>query len=426
MLDKWLYPVYRWLHPALDELPPRQREIMLFNLSTSLRLIPFNLLTLAWLVWVTDTAVFRQEIWFLLLHFVLLLLISQYTFTLRFELHRGFFVSSDGSLSPLVVSAAAFLIGPTALWLTVVSTSASFIYNLWRSDPHEPGQRWNYLLDLLMGNSYGLLGGLGALFVYERLGGTYPLADLTWPYLGPAAAAVATLYLFPTLLILPRMRTATYLSLGQSQPRTRDLVRFTFFSSALSALQYPFAVLAAALWSQQGVAWYLFFLAGIWLAGVMANRLSDSVTRSEQRARELAHLERLGQAIIAAPPDASALPDLVAEHVDGMLPSTFLLIWLEPHQILFRSETSTTESWESLKEKVVTGDIHQWQSGPHHRRRDCLLIAIRQDDQVLLGGVFIQLRPHLEADTADFVPALQSLAGQIVSPCGGLTPTGRP
>jgi hypothetical protein len=171
MLDNWLYPLYRWLHPPLDELPPRQREIMLFSLGTSLRLIPFNLLTLAWLVWVTDTAVSRQEIWLLLLHFVLLVLISHYTFTLRFELHRGFFVSSDGSLSPLVVSAAAFLVGPTALWLTVVSTSASFIYNLWRSDPHEPGQRWNYLLTLLMGNSYGLLGGLGALFVYERLGG---------------------------------------------------------------------------------------------------------------------------------------------------------------------------------------------------------------------------------------------------------------
>ncbi len=48
---------------------------------------------------------------------------------------------------------------------------------------------------------------------------------------------------------------------------------------------------------------------------MLARRLSQAVERSGQHARELEQLEQLGRAIIAAPPDASTLPEMLATFV---------------------------------------------------------------------------------------------------------------
>jgi len=413
MIDALLQPLLPRLYPGLDALPPRQREVMRFNLSTVLVTAPLALLALAWLAAVTDTAVLRRHAGLLLLHLALLLLLNRYPFALQFELRRGFFVSMGGSLALMVVLAAAFLVGPTALWLSVILVVGTFLLAGRRAAAADATRRWNDRVTLLMSLGYGLTGSLAGLAVYAWLGGRYPLADLNRATVGPALAALAVLFAVPTLLSLPRVRKLAQLG-GGAAPRG-DMLRFAIASSALTFLQYPFSLLAAALWSRQGVGWYLFFMAGAWLAAVMAHRLSQSVARSEQRARELAMLEQLGQALIAAPADASTLPDLVAQHVEGMLPGAFLLIWLAPDQVLFRSERASTESWAALPEKLAAGDLHLWRSAASRRRRDCLLAAIRNDEQALLGGVFVQLGSYREEDTADFLPVVQSLAGQIAS-----------
>ncbi|MFO7539017.1 MAG: PP2C family protein-serine/threonine phosphatase [Chloroflexota bacterium] len=412
-MDKLLQAFLRRLYPNLDQLPHMRQDVLRFNLSIVVLVAPLSLLALVWLVVVTDTAVLRQHSWLLLLHLALLGLMNRYPFTLRIELRRGFFVSTGSSLSSLVVFAVAFLVGPTALWLLAISALAAFAYSHWHSDPTDNTRRWNDRVTLVISLGYGLLGGLAALAVYELIGGRYPLADLSWPAVAPALAAIVVLYLVPALLSLPQVYKLS--QLGEGPARVADMLHFSLASSALSSLQYPFAILAAALWSQQGIVWYLFFIAGVWLAAVMANRLSQSVARSEQRARELAMLEQLGQAIIAAPADASTLPDLVAHHVEGMLPGTFLFIWLEPDQTLYRSQMDTTESWQTFREKLATADIHQWQGRTQRRSRDCLLAAIRHDDRTLLGGIFLQLGSYREEDTTDFLPVVQSLAGQIAS-----------
>jgi serine phosphatase RsbU (regulator of sigma subunit) len=413
MIDALLQPLLPRLYPGLDALPPRQRDVMRFNLSTVLVTTPLALLALAWLAAVTETAVLRRHAGLLLLHLALLLLLNRYSFALQFELRRGFFVSMGGSLAPMVVLAAAFLVGPTALWLSVILVVGTFLLAGRRAAAADATRRWNDRVTLLMSLGYGLTGSLAGLAVYAWLGGRYPLADLNRATVGPALAALAVLFAVPTLLSLPRVRKLA--QLGGGAPPRGDMLRFAIASSALTFLQYPFSLLAAALWSRQGVGWYLFFMAGVWLAAVMAHRLSQSVARSEQRARELAMLEQLGQALIAAPADASTLPDLVAQHVEGMLPGAFLLIWLAPDQVLFRSERASTESWAALPEKLAAGDLHLWRSAASRRRRDCLLAAIRNDEQALLGGVFVQLGGYREEDTADFLPVVQSLAGQIAS-----------
>jgi serine phosphatase RsbU (regulator of sigma subunit) len=422
-MDQLLQPLFDKLYPDLRRLPPMRQQAMRFNLSTVVLLAPINLLALAWLIWLTDTTVLRQQAWFLLLHLACLVLLRRFTFTLRFELRRGFFVTSGGALDLLILFAAGLLIGPSALWLSVIAAVGTFLYTEWQTNRHSQqrqrgptDRRWARLpalTVLVMALSYGLLGALAALWSYEQLGGRYPLADLSWDYLGPALAAVVVAYAVPVILSQPRVRQLG--KLGSGPARISDMVWFSLASSALSALQYPFGILAAAIWSQQGLGWYLFFLAGVWLAGVMANRLSQSVARSEQRGRELARLEQLGQAIIAAPPDASTLPELVSQHIEGMLPGSYQLIWLEPETVLLRSEISeTTESWASLKARLPERDVHQWASG-RQRRSDCLLVAIRNDHRALLGGIFVQLNVNQTEDTANFLPAMQSLAGQIAS-----------
>jgi hypothetical protein len=60
-------------------------------------------------------------------------------------------------------------------------------------------------------------------------------------------------------------------------------------------------------------------MAGAFLTSMLANRLSGFSQRSQQRSRELAALEELSRAILAAPPGQLDLPALLQEPAVKML-----------------------------------------------------------------------------------------------------------
>jgi serine phosphatase RsbU (regulator of sigma subunit)/DNA-binding NarL/FixJ family response regulator len=134
-------------------------------------------------------------------------------------------------------------------------------------------------------------------------------------------------------------------------------------------------------------------------------------------------LERLAQAILDAPHDASVLPDLLAAHVPGMFPDSRIEIRLFPDRVLLRHPGEGTPVGDPIW-KWVRGmrEPHlfapetalPW-GGPQPAGGTLLLAPIPgADGGVPLGGIYIEHHgaPDLLASSASLI---QSLAAQIAS-----------
>jgi serine phosphatase RsbU (regulator of sigma subunit) len=193
------------------------------------------------------------------------------------------------------------------------------------------------------------------------------------------------------------------------------------FAPALAA---PFAVLAAGLYAQNGLALYLFFTGSVLLGSLLARELSQAVERSQQRFRELAKLEQLGQAIIDAPPDASTLPQLLQEHVPGMFPAARIEVRQFPDRVLARLPEG--DDWPSVAGQIwdwlctssqasyIAPDaVPPWADQP--AGEPLVVVPILNHEAVQpLGGIYVAPQRDAVA-TASLVPAVQSLAAQVSS-----------
>jgi serine phosphatase RsbU (regulator of sigma subunit) len=179
--------------------------------------------------------------------------------------------------------------------------------------------------------------------------------------------------------------------------------------------------MAAAVYIQMGLGAYLCLIAGVLLVSLLAQRLSRAVERSGQRSRELAQLERLGRAIIAAPPDVSTLPEILAEFVPPMFLSILIEIRLFAEQTLLHTPAQPAlpaALWDWLRstaqpQAVAVGERSPWNDQPSNR---ALAVApiVGIDTAETLGGICVCFSPAVD-DPAEALPALQSLAAQIAS-----------
>ncbi len=411
------------LRPELATMSGLQRTGRLIDVVALLLMLPVTVIGVVWLLFVTEVDLLRREGLAFLILLLWLLLFRRYQFRLQLELRSGAFASTDGSLESLVVWSAALYFGPTALWLPLLTGLAVFAYH-WRGQESRDGH-WLLLRVLVVNAANILVGGLAGLWVYQRLGGLFPLSGFSWREVGPAVAATLTMVVVPLLMMLPFVTFVTSqpdIAGPGSRVNRLGIIRFVLFGSGLSALAYPFAILAAAIYALHGAGVYCFLLAGALLASVLASLLSQAVQRSQQRSRELAALEELGRAIIAAPPDASTLPDLLAAHLRGMFPAAQMVIWLLPDQILYRDFEPDPSQFAQAQQQLIIAEqpyhlldnVRLPEDRPGIIARDGLLLPIWGEEQKPQGGIYVLL---LRADgrVADFLPALQTLAAQIAS-----------
>ena len=101
-------------------------------------------------------------------------------------------------------------------------------------------------------------------------------------------------------------------------------------------------------------------------AAVGGSRLSRSMDRVRQRTREVEQLEGLSRDLLAAPPDGSALSDLLRQHIPGMLSFSRVAIRLydDDAPLLIRPET-----WEGVPRSRLGVDGSSPQS-THPAQRD--------------------------------------------------------
>jgi serine phosphatase RsbU (regulator of sigma subunit) len=372
---------------------------------------------LVWLVIVTDLALARAEWPTLLLMLVLALLLNQLDFFWIVERRAGTYDRWSAPLGGLVTVSAALLFGPTAVWIGLV---VALVYSArtWRAAALMT-QRWAAIRNLVLNLGGYSLGSLIGLALYQRLGGTFPLPGLTWP-----AAALAT---FAILMLLgfDWLCWACFLLIGAwplwNRAGILEIGLFAKFE-IVSFLPEFFAILAAAVYTQMGVAAYLILIAGALVVNMLAQRLSRAAERSSQRSRELAQLEQLGRAIITAPPDASTLPDILAASVPLMFRSDQIEIRLRSGRILLHTPAQAPpiaiEVWAWLSSAaepraVAAGARPPWHDQPVRQALAAVPI-VSIDSAAALGGICVRFSPAVD-DSAAALPALQSLAAQIAS-----------
>ncbi|MEM7118509.1 MAG: PP2C family protein-serine/threonine phosphatase [Chloroflexota bacterium] len=426
MQESWLDKIALKLRPELDQYEGLERAGRLLDMSSLLGTLPFCLFVLLWLVLVSDFSLLWRE-WLLLAGALILLVIFQrYSFEMRLPMSKSAFASAQGSLEGMISVSAAFIFGPTAVLLPVITAFASNFYRFRQESRADA--RWGHLRNFVQNVAMGVGFMLVGLTVYEWLGGTYPLPGLSWAALWPALAAIGVSIVTGALVILPfgyRMSQATTAYQSDVTYTPLAIVRFLLIATNLSSLAYPFAVLAAGLYTLFGVGIYLYFILGALLASTLAARLSQSVKFSEQRSRELANLEALGRSIIDAPPDdVEHLPDRLAEHLEGMIIQTYLYIWLEPDQSVYQTPhwrdeppklaevkqlvRGQTAVFYKLADVGLPGEV-----GSTIKRRG-LAVPIALEDGVLRGGIYLLKREDI-GEIMDHLTAVQSLAALIAS-----------
>jgi serine phosphatase RsbU (regulator of sigma subunit) len=405
------------LRHDFDVLNESERKHLLGELIGILSSTLLAVVGLVWLVMVTDLALARAEWPALLLMMFLALLLNRMDFFWIVERRTGIYDRWSAPLGGLVTVSAALLFGPTAVWVSLI---AALVYSarMWRAASLMP-QRWMVIRYLMLTLASFSLGSLIGLAVYQRLGGSFPLPGFTWPAAALAAFAVLILVGLDWLCW-----SCFFLIVNWTEWNKAGILEIGLFAKfeLVSFLPEFFAILAAAVYTQMGVAAYLTLIAGALLVNLLAQRLSRAAERSSQRSRELAQLEQLGRAIIAAPPDASTLPEVLAAFVPPMFRFDQIEIRLHSGRVLLHTPAQappmTMALWDwlgsaAVPHAVAIGARPPWNDQPAPQALAAApIVSIDAADTV--GGVCVHFSPAVE-DPAEALPALQSLAAQIAS-----------
>ena len=431
MNNSMLWKLALRLVPGLDRFEPLQQMSAYMAFTIVALHLPLAIIALIWLAAATHPGTISGEPFMFALLAGVLLLMEHHAFHLYIELSNGELVSATGSIGSIVALSAALIYGPTALWLTVLVIVFSGINAAWRLHQSRQPVIWSSLSTVIQGLGRDLLAALVGLAVFSALGGEYPLKGLASADWLPALIGISCgTAVETTLLILFMVYINRQLSqIGQSM----HLVGLLGILAVLSVSSVPFPILGALIDSEASRGLFLLFIAGVVLVNYLAHNLSRTVERSQQRARELAQLETLGEALIQAPPDLSTLPTLLEEHAARMFPQDRVEINLydpDGHDLpRFHIRTAlhrppAEESfWERLRQSAdpYLIEANGILSGTT-LRGSTLTVKILADvpgqeggaKGHFLGGIHL-VRSSAVGKVATSLPAVQALASQIGS-----------
>jgi len=410
----------RW--PPFEQLTDHERARLIADIALVALSLPLAVIGLAVLAVVSDPAMMRSQWPAALLILALGVSLMRIGFFQTIGTRAGEYSFASATLLPVLAFSALLLFGPNTVWLLLALETLFYLPRLRRAQTTP--QYWTLARNWLY-NVWGIvLTMLLALLVYRLAGGVIPLPNLSWQATWPAILAVvvflacqmACLY----LLMAIQARSLAVFSLPETPHRRWLTLRF-FLITQISAC---FGIMAAALYSQNGVWAFLFFMLGVHLVSLLARRLSKAAMLSQQHSREVTQLERLGRAIIAAPPGAFNLPQLLGEYIPAMFRYRQIEIRLLSGQTLLRlpeSQAAPSEVvWEWLAAHGVYQDISArqtppWDSRPA-RNRIVLCPILSNDDGQPLGGICLVQETNVFEDlAADLQPSSQTLAAQIAS-----------
>lgn len=410
----------RW--PGFEQLTDRERARLISDIALVLLSLPLAAIALTVLAAVSSPALMRSQWPAALLILALGVSLARIGFFQTIGARAGEYSFSSATMLPVLAFAALLLFGPSTIWLILALEFPFYIPRLRRST--NAPERWtlgrNWLYSMWSVPASMLL----ALLVYRLAGGVIPLPDLSWqssfPGILAVLASLACQMACLALLMAIQARALRAINLP-IHPHRRWLTMRFFLITDTSGF---FGIIAAALYSQNGVWAFLFFMLGVHLASLLARRLSKAAMLNQEHSREVTQLERLGRAIIAAPPDSLDLPALLGEYVPTMFRYRQIEIRLFPDQTLLHlpegQPASPPAAWEWLAAQAEYCDIKVRQTAPWENRpaRDRLVLCpiMTSDTGQPLGGIYLTEETNIFEDLAiDLQPPMQTLAAQIAS-----------
>jgi serine phosphatase RsbU (regulator of sigma subunit) len=424
-MKKFLTLIAGKLWPDFQTLAEPDRVSLLGELFGTLYSLPLAIVSVGWLVVVTDLDLVRSQWPVLLLLLGLSFIFSRLAFFQVISNRAGSYSYEGSSLEILIVVSGILLFGPTAVWLHVLNTLVSYGAKWPRFASRY--QQWNRIRNLVFNLGPETVSLLLSLVLYQRLGGRFPLSELTLTAIWPAFLAILTLLFLNALFFwfMQALRVHFQLLPQSFRENLVELQRQRFKFLLIAGVPAFFGVLAAILYSQIGLGTYLFLIGGLLLTSLLARRLSQAAVLSQQRSRELAQLEQLGRAIFAAPPtDTSCLPRLLGEYFPKMFQYRQAEIRLFSGQILLQlpqdipSIAEAVWSWWTPNPQpihFIPGDKLPWTREPTIYPVVVTPILSTQEAEPL-GGICLVLESLFFEDVVtDLRPALRVLAEQIAS-----------
>lgn len=413
--------------PGIDSLSDQRRLVGTGDVLSFLYTLPLAIIGIFWLIRSTDLELIQQQFGFLLFNFGLLFLFNRLSFFTIIEIRSARYGSSEDSLASMIQWSVIFILGPTALWLSVIYDFIDFALD-WRVSS-TPGQRWSLLRALSTTLAVHTFAILVSLTIYKNIGGEFPIPGLTITSITQAFIALISQFFFVLLIVSGYLiyHIGVQRILAQSQT-IQPLVRFFLISVGLPYLAHPFSILLAGLLIEDGFVIYAFLLTGLVLVAYLARRLSMAAEYSRQQSKQLEKLEKLGRELLEVIPNTSSLPAILEDHVPGMFPSGRISIWISPDTNLLKSPADwigvQDDAWQwiinqSAPKSFLVKDELPWQS----EKKDHLAIIttpiFRSDSGRAIGGIVLELRtlaqPWDKKSLRNLFPATQALADQISS-----------
>jgi serine phosphatase RsbU (regulator of sigma subunit) len=421
------YSIAIKLWPELETMSQQRRLVGVGNVIITLVTAPLAIGGVIWLILVTDLDLIFRYWGSLLLFSGLFILFNRIGYFFIIELRTDRYGSADGSLASTIQWTAVFLIGPSSLWLSVVGSVASFLWN-WRR-AGTVSARWNQLRDFSMDLAVVTIAYLIALSFYERWGGVYPIPGLTARSVFLAITALAGYFGVVLLIWSGYTVYAIWIQRSVAQPATiQPILWFLLLALGLPNLAHPFAILLSGLYIENGIFVSIFFIMGLLFVAYLTRQLSWTAESSRQQSRQLEKIEELGRDIIGSPPDASELQELLKDHVPMMFPSGRVIIWMPPDQYLLRHpedwSLSVDPVWQWVCTKTRPSSFLAKNSLPwlpDSSIHDPVLVTpiLDVEDANPIGIVYIELRslaqPWDNRSLKSLFPAVSALADQVAS-----------
>jgi serine phosphatase RsbU (regulator of sigma subunit) len=421
-----IYKLAKKFRPDLESMSGQQRMSGIADVLTLLYTLPLLVIGIVWLVRESSWESIRQNWLTYLLMGGILYMFYRLRFFFITEIRTGGYANSDGAMDGIAVWSAILLLGPTALWLKVIGDFITLSSAVLRERTSQ--QYWSRGRMFTADVTTDVLPTLVALVVYRWAGGSIPIKDYSIQSILPAFLAVLIQYIGAFVIYSGYITYIIWSLKNILHTSITPALSFFLMALTLPALANPFGILAAGIYAREGLWVFLYVILGLLLAAILARRLSQSAEYSRQQSNQIEQLEKLGRAILDAPPDASSLPEVLQKHSSSMFTSRAIQIWAESRGILLQEPAASSFdrelSWKWLQEHTEASYFLPKEELPWNLTKahlgPVILCPIKDvESGALVGEIYLELQtmsiPWNARSVRRQLPAVQSLAAQVAS-----------
>lgn len=386
------------LYPRLASLPAAEQDAAAGYAIRALVFFPMAAAALIWLVQITRLETLAPVWPLVIITFVLMLILSRLWFQTFYRTESGGYRSEGRSFWGEALWSAVLVAGPTVAWLGVILVCLNFLLTGLRGSI---AHRLRILSRSLLRLSIVFLTLLEA-HLYVVFGGSFPMPDLSIQAVLPAIGATLLGFSLGSLLVAGAMSLVRAMAGQIRAPRASGMRLVMQVGGPFIGLV---SILPAGLYSLAGWESYLAFWLIMLGATLTVDRLSRTLEAVQRRTAEMAELERFSRDLIQSEPGTDILSKLLAAYAPQLFlagrisavlyPDTSLLHYPSDWHVPLPPDFRLAEDQSSIAgEGVIAPIIMPGTTRP-------------------AGHIYLETQNP--GGARQFMPALQSLSGQVAS-----------